>query len=365
MDEETKYWVAFSLFPGIGPVRFGALLTYFGSAKSAFFADEKILQETHLPAKLVKEFLEFRNSRILEDYLKELKRQSIFVLTLNHPHYPPRLKQIPAPPFVLYVKGKKGETPLDLDRTIGVVGTRKITSYGEEVTRRLTQELVGNGFTIISGMAYGVDAVAHATALDAGGQTIAVLGCGVDVIAPPCNSNLYHRIETSGMGAIISEMPLGHQPNKGLFPARNRIISGLSLGVIVTEGADDSGALITARYAAEQNREVFAVPGPITSPYSHGPAKLLKDGAKLVENVNDILEELHLSPSHSKKTLQTLKGQTPQEEAVIKLLGDRRLYIDEMLQKLHLETPQLSAILTILELRGIVKDYGGKVYGLA
>ena len=160
------------------------------------------------------------------------------------------------------------------------------------MTRLLVAGLVRYGFTIVSGLAYGVDAVAHKTAIDNGGKTIAVVGCGIDIIAPASNARLYQLIAEEGYGAIVSEMPLGMRPNKRLFPVRNRIISGLSLGIVVTEGAHDSGALITARYAGEQGREVFAVPGPITSPYSKGPLKLIKNGSKLVESVEDIIEEL-------------------------------------------------------------------------
>lgn len=214
-------------------------------------------------------------------------------LTLDDPRYPAKLKEIPDPPRLLYVKAKSGLDALDLDRAIAVVGTRTMTRYGEEVTKQLVRELVAHGFTIVSGMAYGIDTVAHCAAIDAGGKTIAVLGCGIDIIWPPSNARLYIRVGEEGYGAIVSEMPQGVRPNKELFKTRNRIISGLSLGVVVTEGAENSGALITARFAAEQGREVFAVPGPITSPLSRGPARLIKQGAKLVETVEDILDELN------------------------------------------------------------------------
>lgn len=215
----------------------------------------------------------------------------IDTLTLDDPRYPRRLKEIPDPPRLLYVKAKWGLDSNDLARTIAVVGTRHMTKYGAEVTRKLVSELVANGFTICSGMANGVDTVAHETAIACGGKTIAVLGCGIDIIWPPSNARLYTRIGEEGFGAVVSEMPMGIRPNKERFKTRNRIISGLSLGVVVTEGAENSGALITARYAAEQGREVFAVPGPITSPLSSAPARLIKDGAKLVETVEDILDE--------------------------------------------------------------------------
>lgn len=298
MKDETSYWVAFSVFPGIGPVRFKLLLDYFGTAKAAWEGASDLLKRIKLGETVTNQFTHFRKTFNLDDYIQKLERQHIAVLTLRDPRYPKLLKQIADAPFVLYIKAKSGMEKINLDRTIGVVGTRKITHYGQDVTRKLVEGLVSYGFTIVSGLAYGVDAMAHQATIDSGGKTIAVLGSGIDIIAPASNARLYHQIGEEGCGAIVSEMPLGLRPNKGLFPARNRIISGLSLGVLVTEGADDSGALITARNAAEQGRDVFAVPGPITSLFSKGPAQLIKKGAKLVENVEDILEELEYETYH-------------------------------------------------------------------
>lgn len=291
MDEETRYWIGFSVFPGIGPVRFKLLLDYFGTAKTAWQASTHAMHSLHLSERIITEFAAFRKTFDLDAYISDLTLKHIGVLTLQHPKYPRRLKQIPDAPFVLYVFGRKHTYPIDMEKTIGIVGTRKITSYGMHVTKRIVRGLVEHGFTIVSGLASGVDTVAHQEAIDAGGNTIAVLGCGIDIIAPPGNARLYHDI-ANGHGAVVSEMPLGLRPEKGLFIARNRIISGLSMGVVVTEGAQDSGSLITARNATEQGRDVFAVPGPITSRYSAGPASLLKNGAKLVESVDDILDEL-------------------------------------------------------------------------
>lgn len=210
-------------------------------------------------------------------------------VTVSDPKYPRLLKEIPDPPKILYVRGVGSK--INLEKTIAVVGTRNITAYGMQMTKKIVTGLVRQGFTIVSGLAYGVDAVAHEAALDAGGKTIAVLGCGIDIIAPKANTEIYWRIAKGG-GAIVSEMPLGVLPDKKRFVTRNRIISGLSLGVVVIEGAQKSGTLITARYAAEQGREVFAVPGPVTSVYSAASSYLLKNGAKLVESASDIIEEL-------------------------------------------------------------------------
>lgn len=361
------YWVAFSVFPGVGPVRFKLLLDYFGNAKKAWLASGDSLKKIHLPQKLIDEFVAFRKIHDNEAYIKQLEHLHVSVIPITSAKYPHQLKEISDAPFLIYVKGIKTEHPIDMDRTIGVVGTRMITPYGREVTQRLVSGLVSYGFTIVSGLAYGVDAVAHQAAIDAGGKTIAVLGCGIDIIAPSSNARLYADI-AGGNGAIISEMPLGLRPNKGLFPARNRIISGLSLGVVVTEGADDSGALITARNAGEQGREVFAVPGPITSAYSRGPAKLLKNGAKLVESVNDIIDELGIEKiptSHvNKRSLD--KGECSKEEQILlAIIEIKPVQIDELVRASRLTTQVVGATITLLEMKGIVKDYGEKMYGLS
>lgn len=366
MEEETRYWIGFSVFPGIGPVRFKLLLDYFGTAKAAWLASEASLRNLHMSEKLIDEFVAFRREFDIEVYSTILKSKHVGVLTLRHPKYPAQLKEIPDAPFVLYVLGGKTATPIDLRRTIGVVGTRKITAYGAEVTRRLTTQLVQNGFTIVSGLAYGVDAVAHQAAIDAGGNTIAVLGCGVDVIAPASNTNLYTAI-SSGHGCIVSEMPLSHRPGKGLFPARNRIISGLSLGVLVTEGADDSGALITARNAAEQGRDVFAIPGPITSAYSKGPARLLKQGAVLVEDIEDIMNALGLETGQvlpNAGTSRALADLTDTERCIVQSIEREPHSIDEIARITRLTIASVGSTITILEIRGVVKDIGDRMYCL-
>ena len=367
MTDELASWIGMSAFPGIGPVRFKLLYDYFGSAKAAWEANSRALRAIKLPSTLIQELVAFRKTWDANEYIGRLAELHVHVLTLNDPKYPKLLKQIPDAPFLLYVKGRRTDTPLNLDKTIAVVGTRKITPYGREVTRQLVGELVSYGFTIVSGLAYGVDAAAHQAALDAGGKTIAVLGCGIDIIAPPSNARLYADIAGGG-GAIVSEMPLGHRPMKGLFPARNRIISGLSLGVVVTEGADDSGALITARNAGEQGREVFAVPGPITSRYSAGPAKLLKNGAKLVERVEDIIDELGMELIKKKGHLPgdppMRRGDTKEEQKILDTLADGPMHIDQLARSTSLTMQTVGATITILEMKGIVKDYGEKVYGL-
>jgi DNA processing protein len=368
--------IGFSVFPGIGPVRYKLLHEYFGSAKSAWEAPIQELRETGLGEKRTDSFDRFRKTFDIDAYLAKLQSLHVHCVTIGSPHYPALLSKISDAPFVLYVlgkpsytetsAGKRDKTPIDMNRTIAIVGTRNVTPYGREVTTQLTADLVDAGCTIVSGLAYGVDAIAHQAALDGHGKTIAVLGCGIDIIAPSSNANLYHAIAEGG-GAIVSEMPLGLRPNKGLFPARNRIISGLSLGVVVTEGADDSGALITARYAAEQGRDVFAVPGPITSAYSKGPSLLLKQGAKLVESADDILVELGTDGVHAhteKMSGRRVQGKTKEEQCILDILAIRQAHIDELVRGANLTMSVVAATLTILEIRGLVKDYGEKIYGL-
>ncbi len=213
----------------------------------------------------------------------------IATISLHDTNYPALLREIPDPPELLYVRGVGSK--INVKKTIAVVGTRHPTPYGITMTKKIVTQLVHVGYTIVSGMAMGIDTVAHWAAIEAAGKTIAVLGCGIDIVAPAVNTDLYWRI-INGYGAIVSEIPPGVRTDKKRFVTRNRIISGLSLGVLVTEGARKSGTLITARYAGEQGRDVFALPGPVTSKYSGAASYLLKNGAKLVESASDILEEL-------------------------------------------------------------------------
>ncbi|MBI5452097.1 DNA-protecting protein DprA [Candidatus Gottesmanbacteria bacterium] len=370
-DEERKYWLGFSAFPGIGPLRFKLLLKFFKSAELAWKADMKTLLDIGLGEKLTQKFDHFRKTFLLDDYISDIKKKDIRIVTIADKEYPFLLSQISDAPFLIYVRGDLtvlNDPPAGGQPRIGVVGTRKITGYGEEATRKITQGLVSAGVTIVSGMAYGVDAVAHKTAVDSGGKTIAVLGCGVDIIHPRANTTLYWQI-VKKYGAVISEFPIGMYADVGLFPARNRIISGLSLGIVVTEGAEDSGALITARYAAEQGREVFAVPGPITSSLSKGPLNLLKQGAKLVTDAEDILEELKINPKS--KILISKQIQNPnfqnlnrEEKIILELLQNESLHFDEIVKKSGISASQLGSLLTMMEMKKIIKDSGGGVYGI-
>lgn len=369
-SSEQAYWLGFSAFPGIGPLRFKLLLGYFGSGEKAWKASERELVKIGLGEKLTQKFSDFRNTFSLSKYSEEIKKKDIHIITLQDKEYPPLLAQIPDPPFLLYIRGDDlSLLQNEVRPCIGVVGTRQITSYGEEVTRRITQGLVDAQVTIVSGMAYGVDGVAHTTAIESNGKTIAVLGCGVDIIHPRVNTTIYWKI-VKGAGLVISEFPVGRFAEKGLFPARNRIISGLSLGIVVTEGAADSGSLITARYAAEQGREVFAVPGPITSLLSKGPILLLKQGAKLVTEVKDILEELKINPKSkisNLKQIQNLNSQTKltkEEQKILNLLQNENLHFDELVRNSKFSAAKVGSLLTLMEMKGYIKHQEGGVYAI-
>src|SRR6185369_7317970 len=298
MSDRT-YWLGFSQVPKVGPTRFAQLLAAFGTAENAWKAPEKELLPVIKPA-LTAQFLDFRKTFSTVEYEEKMARKKVSYVTLDDKNYPLLLKQIINPPFVLFYKGnKKILKQVKDDVYIGDVGTRKITDYGRQVTELLTRELVDAGAVIVSGLALGVDSVAHRTTIDVKGKTIAVLGCGVDCCSPSENEQLYDRIVESD-GCIVSEYGLGMSPTIGSFPSRNRIIAGLSQGVLVTEGAADSGALITAKDALENNRKVFAVPGPVTSSLSQGPYQLIKQGAVVVSSAKEILEELGIAGSKRK-----------------------------------------------------------------
>lgn len=365
-------------------MRFKLLLEHFKSAENAWKAPLKELAGISIPAAVVSRFADFRNKFDIEGYLKKLSQKEVSFITLTDPNYPYLLKQISDAPIVLYVKGrtsplpspgrrgkkegeiKQGEVDYWLSNNkIAVVGTRKVSSYGREVTQSLTQDLAASGLTIVSGMALGVDTIAHQAAIECKTKTIAVLGCGVDVIYPPQNRDLYEKI-SQGNGYIISEMPLGHFASRGTFPARNRIISGLSQGVLMTEGAEDSGALITCSYAAEQGRDVFAVPGEITSPLSAGTLGLLKKGAKLVIEAADILEELGIENKQINKYANkqirkiNLEDASEEERKILEIIENEDLTIDDMIRKLKISAGTLGSLLSIMELKGYIREDGGK-----
>lgn len=355
--DERKYWLGFSVFPGIGPKRFFLLLEKFGNAQDAWSAREKDIKEP-LGAILTQKFLAFRKTFSIEDYSKKLSKSDVSFTTLLDKAYPPKLKQIDTPPFVLYYKGKLHSDDT-YHQSVGVVGTRRVTGYGAEVTKVFTEGLVDAGCMIVSGLAMGVDAIAHRTTIENKGYTIAVLGCGVDCCSPRENSQLYQMIIDSG-GAIVSEFPLGQAPSKGSFPSRNRIIAGLSDAVLVTEGAGDSGALITAEFAKKYGRKVFAVPGQITSSLSKGPLTLIQKGARLVTSGRDILKELNITANPPSRRLRRAKGDTKEEQKVLDLLQNESLQFDLLVSRAKIMPTQLSIVLSVLEMRGVIVQSNGE-----
>ncbi len=349
METTLPYYLGFSHFVGIGPMRFKALLEYFNSVKRAYWAQKEEISKV-IGSKLAEEFVRFRQDFDAEKKKSELKQKGIRALTQDDHSYPEKLKNLADPPICLYIKGKD---VFPTDKLFAVVGTRKPTAYGQQMARKFASEIAGFGLIIVSGMAIGIDTVAHQAALEAGGRTVAVLGCGVDIVYPQINHRLYEMIVDSG-GWVISEFPPGRTVVKGLFIARNRIISGLSLGVLVVEGAKDSGALITARYAAEQGRDVFALPSPITSPMAEAPNFLLKQGAKLATSADDIIEELGMQIKRRNK--QDIELNLKDEEKIIfEILINAPLTADEIVFKTEKSVGEVLNLLTNLELKGVIE----------
>jgi DNA processing protein len=293
--------------------------------------------------------------------MEKLERLEVSVLTIFDPAYPPRLKEIFNAPPLLYVKG---EITRQDDQSVGVVGTRGPTVYGRELAARIVPELVRSGLTIVSGLARGIDSIAHRAALDAGGRTIAVLGCGIDVIYPAENRTLYGLIRNSG--AVVTEYPLGTKPDAFNFPARNRIISGLTLGTVVVEAQYTSGALITADYALEQNREVFAFPGRATDRGSAGCNRLIRDGrAKLVTATEDIVTELDLTVAVQQLEIKLALPANDEESRLLALLSHEPVHIDELSRRSALPMPTVASTMMMLELKGTVRQIGSMSYTLA
>lgn len=358
MIKNLPYLLALHTIEGLGPVRLKILIDNIKDPKEIFLSKTATWQELNIPGKVIDNWRKVKNSLDVENYSKNIENQGVKVLNIFEENYPKLLKQIPDPPMLIYYKGSIDKIPA---RAIAVVGTRKISSYGKTVTEKFTKELVEFGFTIISGLARGVDSLAHKSTLEANGVTWAVLGSGLNNIYPPENLNLTLEIIKTG-GAILSEFPPDYPPSPGLFPARNRIISGLSLGVLVTEAAEDSGSLITARLALDQGREVFAVPGPITSSLSKGPADLIKQGAKLVYSVEDILEELGIEKvSVSRGQLASMKLSKVEEE-ILSSLENEQKHIDEICRQLKKSSSEVSASLIKMEIQGLVKNLGSGIY---
>lgn len=374
-------WLTLKMIPGVGTTLFIRLLSRFGTPADVLRASEAALAEVVGP-KLAERIRAYRDvvdvglqARLLEQYGGSL-------FTMDDSAYPLRLAEIYDPPLVLFTRGSLVEAD---HQAVALVGTRKPTAYGARMARNLAYELASRGITVVSGMAEGIDTAAHEGAMEAGGRTIAVLGCGVDIVYPPSNAELMHRIIQHG--AVVSSFEMGVKPSKGHFPYRNRIISGLSMGTVVVEAPIGSGALITARNAAEQGREVYAVPGEAGAYNSRGPHALIREGAKLVETAQDILVELDIEAANrqparataprdvvapppaprpaapatkSASKPQPAANVTPLERAVLDVLHSDGSFVDEIAAAARMSVSEALSSLTMLELKGLVRQLSGK-----
>ncbi len=338
-------------------MRLSSLIAHFGSAAAAWQGRPEELRQAGLGTKTVNRLIEMRQSVDLEGLWAKISAQGIQILTWSDATYPARLKDIEQPPPVLYVRGEW--LPED-DFAVAIVGTRRITAYGRQITDELAAQLAASGLTVISGLARGVDAVAHSAALKAGGRSAAVLGSGVDRIYPPENRGL--AAEIMRRGALVSDYPLGTAPESNNFPPRNRIISGLSLATIVVEAGETSGALITAEFAAEQGREVFAVPGSILAPQSKGTNRLIQNGALPLLSADDVLQALDFQRLGEKKAARKILPADEVEAQLMGLLGSEPLHVDEICLQSGLPVAKVSAALVMMELKGLARQVGGMQY---
>jgi len=362
MAEGVFYWLALSLTPGVGSILIKRLLDRFNTPEAVFQAPKKeLLKIEGLGEKVAEAVRNGPFEKGVEKELRSLKEVGGTILTLRDEAYPKRLKDIYDPPALLYVRG---ELKKEDELAVSIVGSRKTSPYGRMVTEKISRDLTRQGVTIVSGMARGIDAVAHWGALSEGGRTIAVLGCGVDVIYPSENRNLFTKI--IDQGAILSEFPMGSPPEGGHFPKRNRIISGLSMGVVVVQASEKSGSLITAGYALEQGREVFAVPGNVGMEGSRGTNQLIKEGAKMVESSKDILEEIlpqwKSEEDASQKDESPKRNLTIEEEVLYEILGETPLHIDAIIRESQLDPGRVSSLLLNLEFKGLIFQWPGKCF---
>ncbi|MCX5829416.1 MAG: DNA-processing protein DprA [Deltaproteobacteria bacterium] len=391
ITDNLKYWLALKLVEGLGNIGIKSLLQSFGTPEHVFKAPLHLLETVSgIGSKTARHIKDFKQWEQVDGELEKAVRMNVAILTCHDPLFPQRLLHIYDCPVLLYVKGElRG-----LDVSVAVVGSRKASAYGKYTTERLCRELALSGVAIVSGMARGIDASAHRGALSVKGRTVAVLGSGLDVIYPPENESLYHEI--SECGAVVSEYSFGTRPNAPNFPARNRIISGMSLGVVVVEATEKSGSLITARIALEQGREVFAVPGSIDEAGSRGTNRLIKEGAKLVEDVDDILAEIgpQTSPGESIPVMAALptvptehssdeptdepplaiRNQHRQrrdvqnavlgekEQLLINNLSSQPRPVDDLIATTGMSASEILSLLLHLELRGLIRQMSGKTY---
>ncbi len=358
--DDLRYWIGFNLVKGVGAARLRRLLDHFGSLAEAWTASNDEIRAAGLDRRTTESLLAARASLDLDAALRRVRAAGVTVYTWDSPDYPRSLRNIAQPPPVLFVHGTITEAD---EWAVALVGTRRPSAYGREAARELAAGLAASGVTVVSGLARGIDAAAHRAALEAGGRTLAVLGSGLDCLYPAEHRDLAAAIARSG--AVISDYAFGTQPEAANFPPRNRIISGLSKGVVVVEAGDDSGALITADFALEQGRDVFAVPGNIGQRSSRGPNRLIQQGAKLVQDVNDILEELNLTLVNERQQTRAAIPADQTEAQVLACLSSEPMHIDEVSAQLSLPMSQVSGTLALMELKGLVRQVGGMNYVVA
>jgi len=403
LSAQHRDWLRLLMTPGVGTAHFIRLLARFHSPSAILKAPVNALAEVS-GRNLAQRIVQYRDSVDIDGQEQLMARHGAWLVTLEDPGYPLRLAEIHDPPLVLFGRGTLTEQD---SRCVAIVGTRRASPYGVRMAERFGRDLAAKGFTVVSGLANGIDAAAHRGAIEAGGRTIGVLGNGVDVVYPPQNAELFDAVIQSG--CIVSQFPMSTRPDRGHFPYRNRIISGLTLGTLIVEAPSRSGALITARQAAEQGREVFAVPGQVGSQNSQGPHGLIKEGAKLVENADDIVVELDLviedapvslsdtlppeaepardepakprarqepvAPSPRREqspapaaqgggapvqTAPPSKPDSPEERKVLKALAADGSHVDEIAEVCRIPVSQALSMLTLLELKGLVRQFSGK-----
>lgn len=358
--DPRAYWLGFNLVKGIGSVRMQGLLNYFGSLEIAWNAPQDALENAGLTSRVIENLQAVRRDVELEPLLERILSRGIKVLTWESQDYPRRLREVDQPPPVLYING---ELTVEDEWAVAIVGTRRVTAYGRQMAEELAEYLAGNGITVVSGLARGVDGIAHKGALSAGGRTIAVLGSGVDRIYPPEHTRLAEEI--AAHGAVISDYALGTPPDGSNFPPRNRIISGLSLAVIVVEAGNKSGALITAQFAADQGRDVFAVPGNVHAPQSIGANRLIRDGARPLLRPQDVLKVLNLQQIHEYRAARHVIPADEIEAKLIEIIHAEALHVDEISREAGYSIEKVSAALTMMELKGLVRQVGGMQYVMA
>jgi len=360
LKSDIKYRVGFSIIPGIGRVKFTQLENYFGNLGDAWKAPPAELKHAGLEASSIRNITQWRPQISLEAEMEKLDRLGVKVLSCHDSDYSSRLKEIYDYPPLLYVRGS---LLAEDEWCLAIVGTRRASVYGRQVTEEIVTDLAQSRITIVSGLARGIDTIAHQSALAAGGRTIAVFACGLDIVYPAENAQLARDIIQQG--ALVSEYPLGTKPRAENFPRRNRIMSGLSLGVLVTEAGDSSGALITTSMALEQNREVFAIPGSILSPTSRGTNHLIQEGAKLVRDYTDVLEELNLMTVARQIEMREVLPTSDTESLLLKHLSAEPAHIDQVCRNSGLPAATVSSTLAMMELKGLVKQMGTMNYVLA